>query len=324
MTRGFVKAVNAFTSLSSYMAGTLMRRPIIAGMPPAVSFELTNHCNLRCPECASGSGMMTRERGFMDPALFERVVSELKPYLYYINLYFQGEPMMHPDFFIFTRPLGTVRIVVSTNGHFLSEADAEKLVRSGIFKLIISLDGMDRDTYLLYRRSGDYEKVVQGIRNVSSAIRSSGSHLKLEIQFLVNRHNEHQVQEARLFAGEVGASLRLKSMQVISSDNADEWMPSEYKYRRYTSDRNRLSVKSTLPDRCLRMYLNPVITWDGMVIPCCFDKDAEFKMGDLNRESLGTIWKGEKYKSFRKAVLTGRKSIPMCRNCTSGLKGVIY
>ena len=101
-------------------------------------------------------------------------------------------------------------------------------------------------------------------------------------------------------------------------------MPSDYKYRRYNSDLNGLSVKSTLPDRCLRMYLNPVITWDGMVIPCCFDKNADFIMGDLNRESFRTIWKGEKYRSFKNVVLTGRKSIPMCRNCTSGLKGVIY
>jgi radical SAM protein with 4Fe4S-binding SPASM domain len=324
MIQHFVRAINAFASLSSYLTGTLTHTPVVAGMPPAVSFELTNHCNLRCPECASGSGIMTRERGFMDPALFKRVVSELKPYLYYINLYFQGEPMMHPDFFSFTGPPGPARIVVSTNGHFLTEADAEKLARSGIFKLIVSLDGTDRHTYGLYRKGGDYEKVVQGIRYVSSAIRSTGSHLKLEIQFLVNRHNEYQVQEARLFADEVNAALRLKSMQVISSARADAWMPSDYKYRRYNSDLNGLSVKSTLPDRCLRMYLNPVITWDGMVIPCCFDKNADFIMGDLNRESFRTIWKGEKYRSFKNVVLTGRKSIPMCRNCTSGLKGVIY
>jgi len=324
MIEHFVRTINAFSSLSSYLTGILTHKPFIAGLPPAVSFELTNHCNLSCPECASGSGLMTREKGFMDPVLFERVVTELKPYLYYINLYFQGEPMMHPDFFSFTRPQRLVRLVVSTNGHFLAEADAEMIVRSGLFKLIVSLDGMDNYTYLHYRKGGNYERVVQGIRNVSSAIRSARSHLKLEIQFLVNRYNEYQIPRALKFANEVNATLRLKSMQVISSAEEDAWMPSNDKFRRYVMNGGGLSVKSTLPDRCLRMYLNPVITWDGMVIPCCFDKNADNIMGNLNMDSFVNIWKGEKYKSFRRSVLTGRKTIPICTNCTSGLKGVKF
>jgi len=324
MVRQFVKAANSVATGSSFLAGIMLRRPVITGMPPAISFELTNNCNLSCPECASGSGLMTRERGFMEPSLFERTMAEIRSYLYYVSLYFQGEPMMHPDFFSFTRSRGDVRIIVSTNGHFLDGVDADKIARSGIHKLIVSLDGMTRDTYELYRLNGDFEKVVSGIRNVSSSIKSSGSRMKLEIQFLVNRFNEHQTGEAKKFADEVNASLRLKSMQVISVKDIYSWMPSMEKFRRYTGSGEEATVKGTLPDRCLRLYLNPVVTWDGKVIPCCFDKDADHIMGDLTKDSFRAIWHGEKYRAFRKAVLTGRKSIEICRNCTSGLKGVIY
>ena len=320
----FVKYMNSLRTGSSWVASSLTRYPHVWGMPPVISLELTNHCNLRCPECATGSGLLKREKGFMDPALYDRVISEMKPFLFYLNLYFQGEPMAHPDFFRFTGPVEGISKVVSTNGHFLSVANAEKLAGSGIGKLIVSLDGMDSRTYSLYRKDGDYEKVLQGIRNMAESIRMTRSSLILEIQFLVNRHNEDQIGKAHDFAREVNARLRLKSMQIISGDDAYDWMPLNRRYRRYTADGRSFRIKSKLPDRCFRLWMNPVITWDGKVIPCCFDKDAESVMGDLNTESFRTIWNGERFKDFRRRVLNDRKSIAICGNCTSGLRGVRY
>ena len=81
-------------------------------------------------------------------------------------------------------------------------------------------------------------------------------------------------------------------------------------------------IRSSLPDRCARLWFNPVITWDGKVLPCCFDKDADHIMGDLNQESFRDIWNGAKYRLFRRILLSDRSSIEICRNCTSGLKGV--
>jgi len=83
-------------------------------------------------------------------------------------------------------------------------------------------------------------------------------------------------------------------------------------------------LKSSMPDKCARLWFNPVITWDGKVVPCCFDKDAEYVMGDLYQETFAEIWNGPKYKIFRKSIMTGRHMIDMCRNCTSGLKGARY
>jgi radical SAM protein with 4Fe4S-binding SPASM domain len=186
-------------------------------------------------------------------------------------------------------------------------------------KLIVSLDGMDQDTYSEYRKNGDFNKVSMGIRNIAGAIRTNHSPLRLEIQFLVNRFNEHQIPQARRFAAETRASLKLKSMQVIDMKNPVKWMPAGRKFRRYAEDNGEFRINSTLPNRCMRLWFNPVITWDGKVIPCCFDKDAEFFMGDLNMDSLRTIWNGQPYKEFRKQVLTGRGEIGICRNCTSGI-----
>ena len=170
MTGSFVKTTNILLSGSSFLISSLSGKPAICGMPAAVSVELTNHCNLECPECISGSGKMKRERGFMDISLFEKVISELRPYLYYINLCFQGEPMIHPGFFSFLDLTENIYSVVSTNGHFLSEDTSEKLAKSGLNKLVVSLDGLDQEVYSEYRRNGDLEKVIDGIRNVAAAV----------------------------------------------------------------------------------------------------------------------------------------------------------
>jgi len=317
------KKINAIGAGVSYLTSIITHKPFISGMPLTAGIEITNHCNLKCPECPSGSDILTRTRGFMTEKLFDKFISEAGTYLYNINLYFQGEPMLHPLFFSFVDKCGRSSITVSTNGHFLEGANSRKIAESHIRKLIISLDGMDNETYSKYRVGGDFEKVVSGIRAVSEELSSVKSSMKLEIQFLVNRYNESQIPTVKKYAKEVKATLKLKSMQVINNEEIEKWMPENEKFRRYKLDKERgFKLKNSFKNNCLRLWMNPVVTWEGKVVPCCFDKDADYIMGDLNESSLREIWHGEKYKSFRNSVLKGRQKIEICRNCTSGLKGV--
>jgi radical SAM protein with 4Fe4S-binding SPASM domain len=309
-----------FSYIKSYVSGST----IVKGMPLTIGVELTNHCNLKCPECASGSGLMQRERGFMDIELYSKILEELSPYLFSINLYFQGEPMMHPQFFDFLRVINNSRTVVSTNGHFLDFDSSQRLVRSGLYKLIISMDGIDQESYSSYRKNGSFTAVLEGIRNVTEAKKRFNSALKIEIQFLVNRLNEHLVPEVKEIARRFNTKLRLKSMQVINREETGFWLPENILFRRYYMKNGEYVIKSSLPDRCARLWFNPVITWDGKVVPCCFDKDAEHVMGDINNETFRQIWGGQKYRIFRKSILSGRKKVEICRNCTSGLRGVMY
>jgi radical SAM protein with 4Fe4S-binding SPASM domain len=255
----------------------------------------------------------------MDINLFNKIVAELEPYLYNINLYFQGEPMLHPQFFLFLRKSQGIRTVVATNGHFLSPENSEKLVQSGLRSLIVSLDGMDQATYSTYRINGDLVRVMDGIRNVAEARERHSSKLNLQIQFLVHRHNEHQMAQVKIFAREMKASLKLKSMQIIDKEDVGYWLPSKREFSRYEKRNGNYVIKNSLPDRCARLWFNPVITWDGKVLPCCFDKDADHIMGDLTEDSFSDIWNGPKYGTFRKNILSGRYPAEICRNCTSGL-----
>jgi radical SAM protein with 4Fe4S-binding SPASM domain len=68
------------------------------------------------------------------------------------------------------------------------------------------------------------------------------------------------------------------------------------------------------------MWHSCVMTWDGSIVPCCFDKDAKYSMGNINEKTFGEIWNGDAYRDFRAQLFTNRKSIDICRNCTEGLK----
>jgi radical SAM protein with 4Fe4S-binding SPASM domain len=317
------KYLNASVSLISYCTGTILQKPLISGMPATVGIELTNICNLRCPECLSGSGSMKRDRGFMKEELFNKIISETGDYLLNINLYFQGEPMMHPGFFSFVKSAVKTNVTVSTNGHFLDERINHELAVSGIKRLIISLDGMSKETYTKYRVNGDFDKVIRGIRDLSEELLKTKSSLKIEIQFLVNRFNESQISEAKKLAEDVKASIRLKSMQVINPEQAESWMPEEEKFRRYRKDGSgKYKRKKTSYRSCFRLWMNPVVTWNGKVVPCCFDKECDHVMGDLNESTFRDIWHGEKFRKFREMVLNNREMIEICNNCTTGLRGV--
>jgi radical SAM protein with 4Fe4S-binding SPASM domain len=324
MRASYVKPVNLIKAGYSYLFSSVAGKADIGGMPVSLGVELTNNCNLNCPQCASGSGQMKRKRGYMDIELYKKVIRELAPYLYNVNLYFQGEPMLHPQFFSFIGNSQNLHTVISTNGHYLSEENCEKLARSQLKKIIVSVDGTDQETYSAYRKNGSLEIVESGLKNLKQAGEKHHSPLKTEIQFLVNALNEHQIPVIKKLAKSFNATLSLKSMQIIDSNDMSFWLPSLKRFRRYNKSDEGYEIRNPMPDRCARLWFNPVITWDGNVLPCCFDKDAEYIMGNLNTDSFREIWNGPKFRIFRKSILTGRHMIDICRNCTSGLVGIKY
>ena len=68
------------------------------------------------------------------------------------------------------------------------------------------------------------------------------------------------------------------------------------------------------------MWQSCVITWDGGVVPCCFDKDATHQLGQLQTTDFKKIWSGKRYQNFRGALLKSRSEIDICKNCTEGTK----
>ena len=314
---------NAARILQSYHASRLKRKPHINGMPISISIEPTTACNLRCPECPSGLRSFTRPTGTLDITLYRKVIDELAPTLSYLTFYFQGEPYLHPSFlemvdYATSRGIYTA---TSTNAHFLSEKAARATVSSGLDRLIISLDGTTQSAYESYRIGGSLNKVMEGTRHIVAAKKAARSKTPhVVFQFLVVKPNEHQIPEVYRLSRELGVDqVVMKTAQIYDYENGSPLMPTEDRYSRYRKNADgSYSIKNRLDDHCWKMWHSCVVTWDGKVVPCCFDKDAHFVLGDLKTTSFKNIWHGRAYDQFRMSLLSSRSEIEMCRNCTEG------
>jgi radical SAM protein with 4Fe4S-binding SPASM domain len=317
---------NAGKVMSSYYLSKWTHRPLQWGLPVSISFEPTTSCNLRCPECPSGLRAFTRPTGMLNDNFFKQTIDQLSKDLFYLVFYFQGEPYLNPDFLQMVKYASSKKIytATSTNAHYLNDENARMTVESGLDRLIISIDGTTQDVYQQYRRGGKLAKVIEGTKNVVAWKKKLKSDTPfIFFQFLVVKPNEHQVQEIKQLAKECGVDeVRFKTAQVYDYENdPNQLIPVTQKYSRYKKDNTgKYRLKNSLSNHCWRLWHATVITWDGLVVPCCFDKDAGHQLGDLKRRSFKEIWHNQAYSGFRKQVLASRKNIDICANCSEGTK----
>ncbi len=282
------------------------------GGPFSLHLETAAVCNLKCPECAAGRGVTKRHQKYMEPDLVEKLLAAHQKNAFYCNLYFQGEPFLHPDIFKILQKASSRNYytVISTNGHFLDEANCIQTVESKLNRLVVSLDGTRQQTYWEYRRGGKFDTVIKGIRQlVETRNRLGKTNPLIVVQFLVNKTNEHELPGLTTFVRNLGVDvLVLKSMQIYSDAGKKTFTPSIQQYNRYPKNPSPKSKS------CFRLWSNAVYTSDGQMVPCCYDKIPEYPMGEGEVRPL-THWKSKTMQDFRKRILENKNLHEICSNC---------
>jgi radical SAM protein with 4Fe4S-binding SPASM domain len=320
------RVLNMAKVFSSYHVSKWTKKSIQWGMPISISFEPTTSCNLRCPECPSGLRAFSRPTGMLRKDFFTETIDQISKDLTYLVFYFQGEPFLNPDFLNMVQYAASKKIytATSTNAHYLKDDVAKRTVESGLDRLIISIDGTTQETYQQYRVGGNLNKVLEGAANIVKWKKELKSRTPFIIfQFLVVRHNEHQIEEVKELAKQIGVDdVWLKTAQVYDYENdPNKLIPLNQKYSRYKKDKEgKMKFRGNNENHCWRLWHDPVITWNGAVVPCCFDKDAQHQLGNLNQQSFKELWKNGTYNQFRSKVLQSRQNIDICANCSEGVK----
>ncbi len=318
----FKKVFNLIRIFLGYFISTIIKKSVVWGYPYSITTEPTNQCNLNCLECPTGNKITKVPKGKMNFNIYKKIIDDVKDFIIYQMLYFQGEPFLHPDLFKMIKYSDDNNIYtsISTNGHFLTHDNSTKIIESGLKRIIISVDGINQDSYEKYRVNGKLNVVLKGIRTLTKTKKELKSkYPKVIIQFLVFSHNENEIPDLKALSKEISVnSLEIKSAQIDQAKNYS-LIPKTEKYSRYKKNNSKYYIKNKLRNKCFRLWSTLVITWSGSAIPCCFDKNNNYKMGNIISSDTLKIWGSENFNNFRNALLKNRKGIEICCNCSEGL-----
>lgn len=318
------RVFNAVKLWVSYMLSKSISKSVHWGNPVAMEIEPTTSCNLRCPQCTSGLRSFTRNTGMLTFELFQKIIDEVHHDLVWLVLYFQGEPFLNKEVLSFVQYASSKNIYTATssNGHYFTDDLAKATVESGLSRLIISIDGTTQETYAKYRVGGNLQKVLDGTERIlywKKKLNKKTPHVIW--QFIAFKHNEHEVETFRQLAKTMNVDeVGVKTAQIYDYQTANEWIPESAQLARYTKTEKGYQLKNGMLNKCWRMWRSSVITWNGLVVPCCFDKDATHQFGDIQVQSFNNIWRSAQYQQFRNALLRSRSEIDICTNCSEGTK----
>lgn len=289
--------------------------------PTFVSIEPANFCQLACPECPVGMQQQhAKPRGVMSIDSFRHIVADIKPYVHTIQLFWQGEPLLNdnlPEMVRIAREAG-IYTIVSTNAQRLDQTRAMALAGAGLNRIIVSMDGWTQSSYEQYRRGGNVEQVKQALQYLRQAKQQTGAHMLIELQCLRLKTNEAEWGLFRRHYKDLGADcLTMKTAQLYDYEQGSPFMTTDERYARYKWDKQsaRFVLKRKLHNCCYRLWSGCVIDVNGNVLPCCYDKQQSFPLGNILTAPLAQIWHSRRADDFRRAVLRQRASIPMCTNC---------
>lgn len=301
----------------------------VIGYPVELVIDPCDICNLHCPLCPTGQGRSNRSKGKMSFKNFRRIIDELGAYLYRVDLHNWGEPLLNDELYrmISYAKASNIEVRVSSNLNVIDQVKAEKLVRSGLDVLIVSLDGASQETYMQYRIGGSFDKVTNGIKMIAE-LKSKLSTSKPFIiwQFLVMRHNEHEISQLKGIARELGANqvdiwaIRCDMGREIFWDDkmrlekTAKWLPRNEKFHIYDL---ATGMRKNRPKTCNFLWVQSAINWNGSVSPCCALYDEKYDFGNAFDISFKNVWNNDKYQQARKIVRTKK-------NNKSDLQNVCY
>lgn len=278
----------------------------VIGYPVDLVIDPCNICVLNCPLCPTGQGRKDRPKGKMSFNNFKKILDELGAYLYEIDLCNWGESLLNEEIYDMIRYAHEydIKVSLSTNLNFFDKIKAERLIKSGLDHLIVSLSGTNQESYQKYHIGGKFNKVIEGINELVKV--KKVLHIPTPFitwRFLVMKHNENEITEAKKKAvdlsvdefqllrihGDMGYELFLDREKMVKK--VADWLPYNEKY-------NLDMVKP-----CNFLWVQAVINWNGSVSPCCAVYPEKNDFGNMfEAGNFKEIWNNEKYRTARKII----------------------
>lgn len=284
-------------------------------LPFLDQIELTNRCPMRCGFCPRGvPGRMSRPTGFMDLALFRRLLDQLPPEALErqrryrpLELHHLGESLLHPQVAEFVEAASArgLPTEMSVNPSLLTPERMRRLLDAGLGRLVLSLDGLDDPTLVRIRGpAARYDKAEPHLEALLAEVaRRGGSAPQVVIQMIDLSANRPQHEAFLSRWSHTGLPSVRAYIKALDGNDPETGAPRG----------------EPLRFLCSYPFRSVVVLWDGRVVPCCRDDDGKLILGDLNHSSLSEIWQGPAARELRRRHR--HNNLPeghLCHGCAWG------
>lgn len=291
---------------------SFFRRP-----PKIIIIDATNSCNLRCPVCPV-TFAMKRKRGMMKPHVFRKIIDDFKdqrekPAIYFS---FSGEPTLHkdlPDFIAYAHENGH-DTYLSTNATRLTPEMSERLIRSGLGRVNLCMDGFSKEAQETYRVNSDFDNVKASIEEFLRIKKDLGMKSPITVlQTLLTSYSEPQMDEMEAWAREAGFDrVRFKTFSIGSYTSADQkrefahFLPRQKELRRHP--RHTSHALCTVP------LFQSVVFWNGDLGLCCIDYDQVIQLPNVEKDGFLAAYRSDEAARARKRGFL--KQFGICKTCS--------
>jgi len=304
---------------------TTMARWIAARMPLAffkripgeLIIDVTNSCNLRCPVCPV-TFAMTRPRGLMSLSLFQEIIDDFrseraKPTIYFN---FSGEPTLNkalPAMIAYATEHGHDTFV-STNATKLDADLAERMIRAGLKRINLCMDGFSKQAQESYRVNSDFEIVKGNIETFLDVKKKLGSQTPITVlQTLLTSYSEPQIEDIKRWATESGFDrVRFKTFSLGSYTSPEmraansHFLPKDEVLRRHQDDSESVLCTSPLSET--------VVFWNGDLGLCCIDYNQVIRLPNVKEKGFLAAYRSDEAARARRNGFA--KRYKMCRSCS--------
>ena len=293
----------------------------VSGRPMNITIEQTNVCNLDCPVCETGAGILGRTKGHMSLAQFQTIIDKVGAHTNTLMFYFMGEPFLNKhayEMIRYAKDAGIPFIETCTNGEFV---DPVRLIDSGIDRVSFQIGGITQETHEVYRVRGKLERTMSNLIETVRQRNLRRSKLQIEVGFILMKHNEHEADEFRRMVREIGADeANVIDPCVRTVEQGRQFLPvnrAHWFYDEPSFNAGILRPKDLPDNTCPWIYYSMAIHVNGNVVPCCRDPKGTEVMGNIFTQSLDEIWNGEPYRDLRARIQRDQGSVGICKLCSS-------
>ncbi len=331
-----MKGPRAYWNWALANASMALRTSRLRARPLKLTFDPTNVCQLKCPLCPTGLRIQDRGPGRARMHIFEHLMDEVGDYVFFLDFYNWGEPLLNKNLEQMLRLAADRKIVTSMSTNLslpLSDERIYSLVTSGLSEIIVSIDGTSQESYGTYRREGKFELAFENMRRILEMKKRHGLTRPVVVwRFYVFRFNEHEIGRARELAAEIGVDRLVFGTPFLDDGRfplspADreamkEWASTLPEYNRYQSGHPEYEDPRTPMQkrtRCDWHYISTAINPDGGVSPCCavFEQGNDFGSLEEGTRSYMDVVNNERFTSIRDRF-AGRRPEPtglVCEQC---------